>query len=108
MTLPDMFAHKLCALLDRNELTNRDIFDVHYFMKQRTPINKQLVEMRMQTSWDEYMQQCIKSLEKHSDKGILNGLGELMDDETKSFVRSKLRVETVELLRMYKEYPILA
>ena len=64
--------------------------------------------MRMQTSWDEYMQQCIESLEKLSDKGILNGLGELMDDEIKSFVRSKLRVETIELLRMYKAFPILA
>lgn len=27
MVAPDMFAHKLCALLDREELTNRDIFD---------------------------------------------------------------------------------
>ncbi len=43
MVLPDMFAHKLCALLDRNELANRDIFDAHFFMKLRTPVNKQLV-----------------------------------------------------------------
>ena len=27
LTAPDMFAHKLCALLDRGEVTNRDIFD---------------------------------------------------------------------------------
>ncbi|MDO9633979.1 MAG: nucleotidyl transferase AbiEii/AbiGii toxin family protein [Paludibacter sp.] len=108
MTLPDMFAHKLCALLDRNELTNRDIFDVHYFMKQRTPINKQLIEMRMQTSWEEYLQKCIYSLEKKSDKGMLNGLGELMDDETKKFVRSKLRTETIDLLLLYREFPIFA
>jgi predicted nucleotidyltransferase component of viral defense system len=26
MVAPDMFAHKLCALLDRGQLTNRDIF----------------------------------------------------------------------------------
>ena len=39
----DMFAHKICALLDRNELTNRDIFDVHFFMQQRTCINKNIV-----------------------------------------------------------------
>lgn len=28
MVKADMFAHKLCALLDRNMLTNRDVFDV--------------------------------------------------------------------------------
>ncbi len=106
MVLPDMFAHKLCALLDRNELTNRDIFDVHFFMKMRTPVNKMLVESRMNTSWDDYIQRCIQSLEKLSDKGMLNGLGELMDDETKKFVRAKLRTETIELLGMYKEFPI--
>jgi predicted nucleotidyltransferase component of viral defense system len=106
MVLPDMFAHKLCALLDRNELTNRDIFDTHYFMKLRTPVNKQLVETRMQTSWDDYIQQCIQSLEKISDKGMLNGLGELMDEKTKIFVRTKLRTETIDLLRMYQQFPI--
>lgn len=108
MVLPDMFAHKLCALLDRNELTNRDIFDVHYFMTLRTPVNKQLVESRMQLSWDDYLQKCIQSLEKLSDKGMLNGLGELMDEKTKQFVRTKLRTETIGLLRLYKEFPILA
>ncbi len=108
MVLPDMFAHKLCALLDRNELTNRDIFDTHYFMKHRTPVNKQLVETRMQTSWDDYIQQCIQSLEKISDKGMLNGLGELMDEGTKIFVRTKLRTETIDLLRMYQQFPIFS
>lgn len=36
MVKPDMFAHKLCALLDRNMLTNRDVFDVYYFLNQRS------------------------------------------------------------------------
>lgn len=107
MVLSDMFTHKLCALLDRNELTNRDIFDVHFFMNLRTPVNKQLIETRMQITYEAYLEKCITSLEKLSDRGILNGLGELMDDETKKFVRTKLRTETIELLRMYKEFPIL-
>lgn len=108
MVLPDMFAHKLCALLDRNELTNRDIFDVHYFIKLRTSVNKQLVESKMNTSLNEYLQNCIIILENTSDKGMLNGLGELMDEATKKFVRTKLRIETIDLLRMYKEFLILS
>jgi predicted nucleotidyltransferase component of viral defense system len=107
MVLPDMFAHKLCALLDRSELTNRDIFDTFFFMQRRTPINKKIVESRMNMPLTEYIQKCIESLEKTSGKGMLNGLGELMDEATKKFVRTKLRAETIDLLRFYKEFPIV-
>jgi len=108
MVAPDMFAHKLCALLDRGELTNRDIFDSWFFMQKQTPINKEIVETRMEMSLADYMQKCIDHLESMSDRGILNGLGELMDEDMKKFVRTKLRTEILSLLRFYKEFPILA
>ena len=106
MVAPDMFAHKLCALLDRGELTNRDIFDSWFFMQKQTPINKEIVETRMEMPLADYMQKCIDHLESMSDRGILNGLGELMDEDIKKFVRTKLRTETISLLRFYKEFPI--
>jgi predicted nucleotidyltransferase component of viral defense system len=108
MVAPDMFAHKLCALLDRGEVTNRDIFDSWFFMQKQTPINKDIVETRMEMPLANYIQKCIDHLENRSDKGMLNGLGELMDKDMKKFVRSKLRTETISLLRFYKEFPILA
>lgn len=108
MVAPDMFAHKLCALLDRGELTNRDIFDSWFFMQKQTPINKEIVETRMEMPLADYIQKCIDHLESMSDRGILNGLGELMDEDMKKFVRKRLRVETISLLRFYKEFPILA
>lgn len=108
MMIPsDMFAHKLCAVLDRNILTNRDIFDVHFFLQQRTPINKQIVELRMNLHFPDYVQKCISKLESMNDKGLLNGLGDLMDEETKKFVRTKLRTDTIQLLKFYKEFPII-
>lgn len=107
MTAPDMFAHKLCALLDRSEITNRDIFDSWFFMSKQTPINTSIVEARMEMPFVDYVQKCIDHLETMSDKGMLNGLGELMDEDMKKFVRNKLRTETVSLLRFYKEFPIL-
>lgn len=108
MVAPDMFAHKLCALLDRGELTNRDIFDSWFFMQKQTPINKEIVETRMEMPLADYIQKCIDHIESMSDRGILNGLGELMDEDMKKFVRKRLRVETISLLRFYKEFPILA
>jgi predicted nucleotidyltransferase component of viral defense system len=108
MVASDMFAHKLCAMLDRGEVTNRDIFDSWFFMQKQTPINKDIVETRMEMPLADYIQKCIGHLESMSDRGMLNGLGELMDEDIKKFVRSKLRTETISLLQFYKEFPILA
>jgi predicted nucleotidyltransferase component of viral defense system len=107
MVPADMFAHKLCALLDRNELTNRDIFDCWFFMKRQTPINKDLIEVRMGIKMADYLQKCIEKLESMSDKGMLNGIGELSDSSMKNFVKTKLRSDVIGLLRFYKIFPIV-
>ncbi|MCL4482495.1 MAG: nucleotidyl transferase AbiEii/AbiGii toxin family protein [Bacteroidetes bacterium] len=108
MVPADMFAHKLCALLDRNEITNRDIFDCWFFMQKQTALNKNLVEARMGISLADYLQKCIDQLESMSDKGLMQGIGELADQKTKNFVRTKLRRETIVLFQFYKAYPILS
>jgi predicted nucleotidyltransferase component of viral defense system len=107
MVQEDMFAHKLCALLDRDTVANRDIFDCWFFMQRQTPVNKRLVESRMGMSLNQYLQACIERLEGMSDKGLLQGIGELLDPEIKRFVRVKLRNEVINLLKFYKDFPIL-
>ncbi len=106
MTLRDMFSHKLCALLDRERLVNRDIFDCWFFMSKQTPINPTIIEQRMKKSVTEYLQDCIDTLENMPNKSLLDGLGELLNPEQKTFVRNKLRQETISLLRFYMEFPI--
>lgn len=105
---PDMFAHKLCALLDRNEITGRDVFDSWFFLNTQTPINANIVEERMKMPLQEYIQRCIDTLEQVSDKTIMNGLGELTDGEIKKFAKTKLRKETISLLGFFKAFPTLA
>ena len=108
MVQSDMFAHKLCALLDRNTIASRDIFDSWFFMKNQTPVNKDIIEFRMKTPFTEYIQKCIHQLEKISDRGLLQGLGEILNPEMKKFVRTNLRTETISLLKFYKEFPVLS
>ncbi|MFA6923067.1 MAG: nucleotidyl transferase AbiEii/AbiGii toxin family protein [Bacteroidales bacterium] len=107
MNQSDMFAHKLCALLDRNMLANRDIFDCWYFMQNRTPVNKKIVGFRTKTNLISYFNKCIKAIEKKKENNLLNGLGELMDENMKYFVRKKLKSEVIALLKIYKEFPII-
>jgi len=108
LTLPDMFAHKLCALLDRTEVTSRDIFDCWFFLQNHCAVNAAIVESRMQMPFADYLQKCIERLEQTSDKNLMSGLGELTDAKMKPFVRTKLRKETIQLLSFFKEFPTLA
>jgi len=107
MVQEDIFAHKLCALLDRNVITNRDIFDCWFFMQKQTPVNKSIVESRMEMPFTDYLQKCIEHLESISDKGLLHGMGELMDNKIKKNIQTKTRPEVIELLKFYKKFPIL-
>ena len=106
MQKSNMLSHKLCALLDRGELTNRDIFDSWFLMEQRTPLVRRIIEERMKMKLEDYLDKCIDKLSNTSNTGILNGLGELMDNEMKNFVRNKLLDETVTLLQFYRNFPI--
>lgn len=108
MVKPDMFTHKLCALLDRNMIANRDIFDVYYFMQQKTPINKNIIEKRMDMEFKEYVDSCIIKIEKLPGKNLLNGIGEFIDNNLKTFVREQLKEETIQLFKMYRELPLFS
>lgn len=106
MVQQDMFAHKLCALLDRPQLTNRDIFDCWFFMQKHTPVHKDIIESRMNTSYSNYLDKCIQKIESMSSVNLLDGLGELMDEKMKKFVRTKMHTEVLQLLKFYRDFPI--
>lgn len=106
LTAPDMFAHKLCALLDRTETTNRDVFDCWFFLEHHTSINVAIVEERMKKPLIDYLQDCIDRLNNLSDKQMHVGLGELLDNKMKTFVHTKLRQETISLLQIFQAFPL--
>lgn len=107
MVPADMFAHILCSLIERPSLAGRDIFDTWFLLKNGFPVNKEIIEKRMNKPFSEYLSDCIKRLEAVDDRIIMQGTGELTDQQLKSFARKGMRSETIELLRFYEKYPIL-
>lgn len=107
MTLPDMFAHKLCALGER--VTPRDIFDVWFFLQKSTAINPNIVRLRTGKSVADYAVQCAESVRKTSPKMLMQGIGELIGDKKqKSFVKNHLIEETASNLELFSLSPILS
>jgi len=99
----DMFAHKLVAMLERTKTANRDVFDVWHFLKNRRPINTKIVEKRTKMEFRDYLKKCVKFVELMSDRGILAGMGELIDEKQKAWVKANLKKDTAFLLKVRLE-----
>lgn len=99
----DMAAHKMVAMLERIGKTNRDIFDTWFFLKENWPINEQIIQMRTGLSMKQFLQKCIHELNSINNRGILSGLGELLNNAQKTWVKANLKGETIFLLTVKLE-----
>ena len=103
MEREDMFAHKLVAMLERTKTAHRDVYDVWYFLRNRWPLNKGIVEKRTKMDFGRYLEKCIKFVESLSARTILSGLGELMDEKQIVWAKNNLKNDTVFLLKLLLE-----
>lgn len=107
MTLPDMFAHKLCAMGER--LSPRDIYDVWFFLQNHAEINEEIVLIRTNKTVSEYAAWCAEQVRKSSPKLLMQGLGEVLNDtKTKTFVKNKIISETASALELFATFPLIS
>ena len=107
MTMPDMFAHKLCAMGER--LSPRDIFDVWFFLQNHTEINEEIVRLRTGKSVSDYSAWCAEHVHETSSKILMQGLGEVLNDaKSKTFVKNRLIDDTSSALELFSAFPLIA
>lgn len=107
MQIEYMFTHKFMALLDRSSLTNRDVFDCWFCMRQRVHLRKSILDLRLQGSLPDYIESCINEVSNINRTRILDGIGDLLDPEIKKWVKAELIADFVSFARMYKEMPLV-
>lgn len=89
-----IFANKLVALIERN--TNRDIYDIWFFMKHNWEINEKIIFERTWKTKNELFEEIIKKLSNlPKNYTILDGLGEVLNPKQKAFVKEKLLSELI-------------
>jgi len=104
MDRADMCANKFLALLGRNKLANRDIYDVHFIIEQGFEINKERIEQQTGMNFRQYIEKMIIFLEWLGTKyNIPDGLWLVLDDDRKKWIKEHLIRETIFLLRTYFE-----
>ena len=94
-------AGKLIALTSRKNFAGRDLYDAYFFLKNNWGIDENVIKEYGKDSVESYMRECLDFVEKLPSDGLLKGLGELVDEEDKDFIRNKLKNEVVFLLRAY-------
>ena len=101
-TKPNMFASKLVALTNRPELVTRDIFDIDFFFKQLWDIDEEIITVRGGKPLKEYLTDCITAVKSVKENELLAGLGELVDEKQKDWVKSKMIPEVLFQLQNYQ------
>jgi predicted nucleotidyltransferase component of viral defense system len=102
MSRADMFAHKLIAATERKNIAMRDFFDLHFFFKEGWPINEEIVKLRTGKSLKEYLI-LLKDFagEKITARNALSGLGELVDEKQKVWIKNSLKKELIGIIDFY-------
>lgn len=101
MIKEDMFSHKLAALYEREGKSNRDIYDINFFLKSNWKFNKEIIRTRMKMEPSVFLNKCINIINKKSSRNILTGIGELFSDTRKDWVKKNLIPDTLYLLKNY-------
>lgn len=101
LDLATMFAHKICAVTDRRQMVNRDLFDTWWLLKQLAPIREEIVVERTGKNLPEYLTFLLGYIEDNIDKRhIIAGLGEVLDQSQKDWARDHLFDDLVAQIQM--------
>ncbi|MEW6086959.1 MAG: nucleotidyl transferase AbiEii/AbiGii toxin family protein [bacterium] len=98
-----LFANKLAALTLRKKTAMRDIYDIRYFAKNNWDINEDVLKAYTGKTTKKHLADCIAVIKKIKDNQILQGLGELISEKEKAWVKSHLKEDVLFLMRLRLE-----
>lgn len=100
MISEDMAANKLVAFYERIGKTNRDIYDAWFFLNNNWPINQELIEKRTGMDYKNFLETCCTLLEKMDNHSILSGMGEVLNEKQKVWVKTRLKEDLLFQLKL--------
>lgn len=105
IVLGDMIAYKLITIQDRKRTANRDLFDAHFFLSGPYVelLNDKIIKERTGKSMPDFWDGLLEFLSNYHPKSPLEGLGELLEPAQKDWVRNKMLLELIGLVKRQKE-----
>jgi len=95
-----ILTNKLIALSDRKMPVARDLFDGYYLLKLGFKLNEKLINERTGKTLEEYIGYLVPFIERtYNDKNILHGMGEILEEKQKDWIKKELIQEIVKELK---------
>jgi predicted nucleotidyltransferase component of viral defense system len=101
MKKDDIAAGKLSALLTRKKFAARDLFDLWYYLKNDWKINEETLMHKIGLPLKKALKEAIIKVQLIKKNQLLQGLGELLDEKQKQWVKEKLKEEVLFYLKLY-------
>lgn len=100
--IEDSFANKLLACTTRKTIAYRDFYDVLFFLKKGVVPNENIIINTVNKNLKEYLNMLAKFIEdKINNKLIMHGVGELVTEKQKQYIRQNFKNELISNLRFY-------
>lgn len=96
----DAAAGKLVALITRKRFAARDMYDTWYFLKENWPIDGEFLKEKTGLSLNKALEEAQKRIKGLKKTELLAGLGDLLDNKQKAFVKEKLIGELMFQLKL--------
>lgn len=94
VTIESAFASKLLACVNRKRQANRDFYDVYFYLKKGIIPDAEVIEEATGKTIEEYLKITRDHVEKNLvSRDILRGMGELVDESQKVWIKNNLKRE---------------
>mgnify|MGYP001607294156 FL=1 len=94
VTVESAFASKLLACVNRKRQANRDFYDVYFYLKKGIKPDEELLREATGLGMEEYLKIVYRHIEESlQNKDILRGIGELVDEKQKIWIKNNLKKE---------------
>lgn len=100
MKKENMAAGKLSALLTRKKFAARDLFDLWYILNQDWMIDEHSLKNHTHLSLKDALNKSLNKIKAVHKKQLLQGVGELIDEKQKNWVKDKLKDELIFLIKL--------
>lgn len=100
----DAAAGKLAAFTTRKKFASRDMFDMWYFLKENLPIDEEFLKEKTGLSLNEALGEAQKRIKDIKQTELLAGLGDLLDNKQKAFMKNRLVDELTFQLKLRQSF----
>lgn len=92
---------KLSAFLTRKKFASRDLFDLWFILKNDWEFDENYLKKQTDLSLKKAFKLAKEKVKKIKSTQLLQGIGELIEEKQKDWIKTKLKEETIFYINLY-------